>query len=126
MMSCLHEHRPELGGGGEAVHLLVRDGAHERRLARVVPAEQAVLVPALELELGVVQQNLAAVREGELAVAQLLGVVLVLLLLRVREVHLAERLPRRLLLRLVHALAPERLELVHPVVVVLHLAVHEG
>ena len=41
-------------------------------------------------------------------------------------VHLAERLPHRLLLRLVHALAPERLELVHPVVVVLHLAVHEG
>mmetsp|Transcript_40297 Transcript_40297/g.67542 ORF Transcript_40297/g.67542 Transcript_40297/m.67542 type:complete len:875 (+) Transcript_40297:1075-3699(+) len=74
----LDEHGAELGGGGETLNLLVGNGAHERGLAGVVTAEQPVAEPAKQLHLSVVQQDLRAVRERELAVAQLLGVLLLL------------------------------------------------
>mmetsp|Transcript_18011 Transcript_18011/g.45157 ORF Transcript_18011/g.45157 Transcript_18011/m.45157 type:complete len:595 (-) Transcript_18011:110-1894(-) len=77
----LHVHGAQLGRGREALDLLVGDGAHERGLARVVAPAEAVAVAALELELGLVEQHLVAVRERELAVAQLLRVVRLLLLL---------------------------------------------
>ena len=76
----LDEDGAHLVGAREALDHAVGDGAHERRLARVVLAEQAVAEAALELHLRVVQQDLGAVRKCELAVAQLFRVVLVLLL----------------------------------------------
>lgn len=57
----LHEHRAHLVDGREAVHLAVRDGAHQRRLARVVATQQSVPLPAQQLQVGVVQQNLSIV-----------------------------------------------------------------
>mmetsp|Transcript_5929 Transcript_5929/g.20180 ORF Transcript_5929/g.20180 Transcript_5929/m.20180 type:complete len:1091 (-) Transcript_5929:63-3335(-) len=99
----LDEDGAELVGGGEALDLAVGDGAHERGLARVVLAQQAVVGAALELEVGVVEENLGAVGEGEAAVAQLLGVVVVVLLLLVLHVahgHLEHVLASRGNLRL--------------------------
>ena len=75
----LDKHRAQLRGGREALDLLVGDGAHQGGLARVVAPAEAVAVATLELELRLVEQHLVAVRERELAVAQLLGVVSLLL-----------------------------------------------
>mmetsp|Transcript_15670 Transcript_15670/g.31651 ORF Transcript_15670/g.31651 Transcript_15670/m.31651 type:complete len:513 (-) Transcript_15670:724-2262(-) len=77
----LDKHGAQLGRWREAFDLLVGDGAHQRGLARVVAAAEAVAVAALELELRLVEQHLVAVRERELAVAQLLGVIGLFLLL---------------------------------------------
>mmetsp|Transcript_18291 Transcript_18291/g.55000 ORF Transcript_18291/g.55000 Transcript_18291/m.55000 type:complete len:572 (+) Transcript_18291:826-2541(+) len=76
----LHKHGAQLGLGGEAVQLLVGDGAHQRRLAGAVGAAQTIAAPALEPEAGVGQQNLATVGQRELAVAQVLALVVLQLL----------------------------------------------
>mmetsp|Transcript_8226 Transcript_8226/g.9973 ORF Transcript_8226/g.9973 Transcript_8226/m.9973 type:complete len:462 (-) Transcript_8226:1297-2682(-) len=65
----LDKHGAQLRRRRETFHLLVCNGAHQRRLARVVLATQAVAVAALELELGLVQEHLVAVGERKLAVA---------------------------------------------------------
>mmetsp|Transcript_7118 Transcript_7118/g.14402 ORF Transcript_7118/g.14402 Transcript_7118/m.14402 type:complete len:1078 (+) Transcript_7118:324-3557(+) len=74
----LHEHGAELGAGGEALHLLVSDGAHESGLAGIVATKETIAFTTEQLHLSVVQQNLGAVGESELAVAQLLGILLLL------------------------------------------------
>mmetsp|Transcript_33773 Transcript_33773/g.85509 ORF Transcript_33773/g.85509 Transcript_33773/m.85509 type:complete len:691 (+) Transcript_33773:978-3050(+) len=80
----LHVHGAHLVGGREAVDLVGRNRAHERRLADAVGAAQAVTAAALEHQARVVEQDLAAVRQRELAVGQrrALHVVLQVLLLR--------------------------------------------
>mmetsp|Transcript_14470 Transcript_14470/g.27591 ORF Transcript_14470/g.27591 Transcript_14470/m.27591 type:complete len:882 (+) Transcript_14470:386-3031(+) len=77
----LDEDGTDLGHVGEALHLVVRDGPHQRGLSGVISAQETVTLTTLQLHLGVVEQNLGTVREGELAVAQLLGVVVLVLLL---------------------------------------------
>lgn len=57
-------------------HLAVGDGAHKRGLADAVGAAQAVAVAAHQAHQGVVEQDLGAIGEGELAVAQLLALLL--------------------------------------------------
>mmetsp|Transcript_5770 Transcript_5770/g.19022 ORF Transcript_5770/g.19022 Transcript_5770/m.19022 type:complete len:576 (-) Transcript_5770:69-1796(-) len=88
----LDEDGLDLVRGREALELPVRDGPHQRRLAAVVAAEEAVLVAALELHLRVVEEDLRAVGQRELAVAELLRRVLLFFLLlddhhRRRGVH---------------------------------------
>ena len=94
--------RLELVGRREAVELPARDRAHERRLARAVRAAEPVAAAAQQAEARVVQQDLAAVREREAAVAELLVLVVVALVLP------AERLDGALLAHLGHALCHER------------------
>jgi hypothetical protein len=73
----LHVHGAQLVGGREAVDLAVGDRAHERRLADAVGAAQAVAVAAQQAHRRVVEQDLGTVGQRELAVAQLLALVLV-------------------------------------------------
>ena len=77
----LDEDGADLVSVGEALDLVVGDGAHEGSLTGIVAAEETVVLTTLELHLGVVEQNLGTVREGERAVAKLLGIVVLLLLL---------------------------------------------
>mmetsp|Transcript_12266 Transcript_12266/g.38717 ORF Transcript_12266/g.38717 Transcript_12266/m.38717 type:complete len:879 (-) Transcript_12266:150-2786(-) len=91
---------------GEALDLALGDRAHQRRLAAVVLAEQAVTVATLEPHLRVEEKDFSAVRERELAVAQLLRVVLLLLGrvvdARVRLALVADRRGRHLCRCAVH------------------------
>mmetsp|Transcript_42409 Transcript_42409/g.82956 ORF Transcript_42409/g.82956 Transcript_42409/m.82956 type:complete len:387 (-) Transcript_42409:1245-2405(-) len=75
----LHVHRLEHVLGGEAVDLAVGDGTHQRRLAAAVVAAHAVALSALEMEARVVEQDLGSVPERELAVAQVLAVLVLVL-----------------------------------------------
>mmetsp|Transcript_10622 Transcript_10622/g.30457 ORF Transcript_10622/g.30457 Transcript_10622/m.30457 type:complete len:700 (+) Transcript_10622:293-2392(+) len=76
---CLDEDRAQLGW--EGLDLGLRHGAHQSSLATVVGAEKAVTVATAKLKLGVVEEDLGAVGEGELAVAEHLLAVVNLLLL---------------------------------------------
>ena len=76
-----HKHRLDFICRRKPFELPIRNRPHQRRLAAVVAAEQAVLVAPLELHLRVVEEDLRAVGERERAVAELLGVVVLLLLL---------------------------------------------
>eukprot|EP00051_Salpingoeca_urceolata_P026343 m.476960 g.476960 ORF g.476960 m.476960 type:complete len:1145 (-) comp20711_c0_seq1:131-3565(-) len=76
----LDKHGADFAGVGKALDRAVGNRAHERRLARLVGAEQAVAVSAEELEARVVEQNLRAVGEGKREVAEELGGVVVFLL----------------------------------------------
>ena len=73
-------HRAQLRRRREALELPVGDRPHQRRLAAPVGAAQAVARPALEAQARVVEQDLASVRERELAVAQVDADVVVVLL----------------------------------------------
>ncbi|SPQ23864.1 1521e1a3-eedc-455a-b5da-4054f20718a4 [Thermothielavioides terrestris] len=64
---------------GEALDLLVVDGAHQGGLAGAVGAAQTVALATLEAEVGLVEQNLGTVGEREGAVAQILALLLVIL-----------------------------------------------
>lgn len=70
----------ELLLGWEAVNLVVGDGAEERRLARGLGRHDAVALAALEVEAGVVEEDAGPVRQGELAVAEVLALLLVVVL----------------------------------------------
>uniref|UniRef100_A0A1J3GZS4 Uncharacterized protein n=2 Tax=Noccaea caerulescens TaxID=107243 RepID=A0A1J3GZS4_NOCCA len=72
----LDVHGAQLRLGREAVQLAVGDGAHEGGLAGAVGAAQAVALAALQVQAGIVQQDLATVGQGELAVAQVLALLL--------------------------------------------------
>mmetsp|Transcript_56231 Transcript_56231/g.168356 ORF Transcript_56231/g.168356 Transcript_56231/m.168356 type:complete len:252 (-) Transcript_56231:1024-1779(-) len=65
----------------ESLHLVVRDGSHQSGLTRIVATEKTIIFTTLQLHLCVVEQNLGTVREGELAVAQLLRIVVFVFLL---------------------------------------------
>ena len=77
----LDEDGTDLGNVGEALDLVVGDGTHEGGLAGIVTTEKTVVLTTLELHLGVVEKNLGTVSEGELAVTELLGIVVLILLL---------------------------------------------
>ena len=77
----LDEDGTDLGNVGEALDLVVGDGTHEGGLAGIVTTEKTVVLTTLELHLGVVEKNLGTVSEGELAVTELLGIVVLVLLL---------------------------------------------
>mmetsp|Transcript_22654 Transcript_22654/g.65223 ORF Transcript_22654/g.65223 Transcript_22654/m.65223 type:complete len:554 (+) Transcript_22654:1069-2730(+) len=77
----LDEDGADLVGVGEALDLVVGDGTHEGGLTGIVATEETVILTTLELHLGVMEQNLGTVREGERAVAKLLGVVVLIVLL---------------------------------------------
>ncbi|KAF3396471.1 hypothetical protein F1880_007236 [Penicillium rolfsii] len=62
---------------GETLKLLVVDSAHEGGLAGTVGAEETVTLTTLEAQVGLVQQNLGTVGQGEGAVAQILTLLLV-------------------------------------------------
>ena len=66
----------ELLGAGEARERAGRDGAHERGLAAAVVAEEAVDAAAAHVEVRRVEQDLAAVGELELDVAEDLALAL--------------------------------------------------
>mmetsp|Transcript_2786 Transcript_2786/g.7400 ORF Transcript_2786/g.7400 Transcript_2786/m.7400 type:complete len:584 (-) Transcript_2786:148-1899(-) len=68
----LDVHGAELLGGREPVNLAVVDRLHQGRLAATVGAAQAVTLTLLHVEGGVVEENQGAVREGEVALAQIL------------------------------------------------------
>ena len=72
----------ELLLGWEAVNLVVGDGAEERRLARGLGRHDAVALAALEVEAGIVEEDAGPVRQGELAVAEVLALLLVVVLER--------------------------------------------
>eukprot|EP00123_Amoebidium_parasiticum_P008551 comp18880_c0_seq1/m.20971 comp18880_c0_seq1/g.20971 ORF comp18880_c0_seq1/g.20971 comp18880_c0_seq1/m.20971 type:complete len:624 (+) comp18880_c0_seq1:668-2539(+) len=73
-----YKHRAQLILGGEALETVVGNGAQERRLATVVLAEHTIAVATLEAQVGVAEQNLGAVGQAEVAVAELLGIALLL------------------------------------------------
>mmetsp|Transcript_15787 Transcript_15787/g.37734 ORF Transcript_15787/g.37734 Transcript_15787/m.37734 type:complete len:676 (-) Transcript_15787:107-2134(-) len=101
----LDVHRLEHVRRREVVDLPVGDGAHERRLAAAVVAAHTVAHAALQVEARVVEEDLGAVAERELAVAEVLALVVVVLgnvlghrlLEAAREQRLAQR--RRVALR---------------------------
>ncbi|QBZ65042.1 hypothetical protein PoMZ_06746 [Pyricularia oryzae] len=66
---------------GEALDLLVVDGAHEGGLSGTVGAAKTVTLATLETEMGLVEKNLGTVGERERAVAQVLTLLVVSLLL---------------------------------------------
>ena len=61
----LHEDRLQLVALGEALELLVGDGAHQRGLAALVGAQEAVEAVPLQVHLGIAQQGQGAVGQGE-------------------------------------------------------------
>mmetsp|Transcript_78810 Transcript_78810/g.124366 ORF Transcript_78810/g.124366 Transcript_78810/m.124366 type:complete len:738 (-) Transcript_78810:18-2231(-) len=93
----LHEDGLQLISLGEALELLVGDGAHQRGLAALVGAQQAVETVALEVHLGIAQQGQGTVgqREGALVKVHALGVLLLDFLLGLRgDLHLGPQLLR--------------------------------
>lgn len=68
----------DLVGGRETLDLAVGDGAHEGRLSGTVLTAQTVAVATLETESGGVEKDLGTVGKRELAVAQILALLLVL------------------------------------------------
>mmetsp|Transcript_9350 Transcript_9350/g.21219 ORF Transcript_9350/g.21219 Transcript_9350/m.21219 type:complete len:1082 (+) Transcript_9350:301-3546(+) len=79
----LNEHALELVALGEALQLLVGDGTHQRGLAALVRAQEAVEAVALQVHLGVAEQREGTVgqREGALVEVHALGVLILDLLL---------------------------------------------
>mmetsp|Transcript_22096 Transcript_22096/g.37598 ORF Transcript_22096/g.37598 Transcript_22096/m.37598 type:complete len:759 (-) Transcript_22096:45-2321(-) len=77
----LDENGTDLVNVRESLNLISGDGSHECGLSRIVRSEQSVSVSALELHLGVVEQNLGSVGKGELAIAEFLGIVVVVVFL---------------------------------------------
>ena len=84
----LDVHSPELLRGGEALDLAVVDRLHERGLAAAVGAAETVALALLHVEGGVVEENERTVREGEVALAEVLA------LLVLDDEHLLARLVR--------------------------------
>ena len=62
---------------GEALDLLVVDGAHEGGLSGTVGAEETVTLAALQAESGLVEQDLGTVGQVEGAVAEILTLLLI-------------------------------------------------
>mmetsp|Transcript_12146 Transcript_12146/g.21868 ORF Transcript_12146/g.21868 Transcript_12146/m.21868 type:complete len:547 (-) Transcript_12146:594-2234(-) len=113
----LHVDRLQLRGRGEALELVIGNGAHEGRLAAAVVPAQAVPLPALHVQPRIVQQNLATVRQRKLAVAQILALLIVLhhnLLLRLLEGALLELDSHGLVLRITHKSGKVGLNQLHP------------
>mmetsp|Transcript_28813 Transcript_28813/g.85262 ORF Transcript_28813/g.85262 Transcript_28813/m.85262 type:complete len:363 (+) Transcript_28813:1693-2781(+) len=102
----LHVHRAELRRRREALHLAIGNCTHERRLASTVGATEAVALALLQAQARHVEQNLGAVRERKLAVAQVLARLIVLLQRCLGA--------RRLLLGLVQALGDGGVRLSRP------------
>ena len=73
----LDEHGLDLGLLGEALDLLVVDGAHEGGLAGTVGTAKTVALATLETEVGLVEKNLGTVGKGEGAVAEILTLLIV-------------------------------------------------
>eukprot|EP01137_Pigoraptor_chileana_P035059 Opistho-2@28521 len=72
----LDENGANLVLGGEAVDLVLSNGAEKRRLARVILADKSVAVSTHKLELRVVEENLRAISERKGGVAELLRILL--------------------------------------------------
>ncbi|TLS26533.1 hypothetical protein PpBr36_04202 [Pyricularia pennisetigena] len=66
---------------GEALDLLIVDGAHESGLSGTVGTAKTVALATLETKVGLVEKNLGTVGERECAVAQVLSLLVVSLLL---------------------------------------------
>eukprot|EP00754_Rhynchopus_humris_P032169 Rhum_TRINITY_DN15381_c8_g1::Rhum_TRINITY_DN15381_c8_g1_i1::g.154768::m.154768 len=111
----LDEHRPHLRARREPLHLVVGDGLQQRRLTALVGSQQTVLQTAQELHRRVLQQDLGAVGQREVAVAQLRRVLLLLLLLAAhqRRAHVEQARRHALGLRLVRHLADRLRPRVH-------------
>ena len=62
---------------GEALDLLVVDGAHEGRLAGAVGTAETIALAALETQVRLVKEDLGTVGQGESAVAQVLTLLLI-------------------------------------------------
>lgn len=75
----LNEHCLDLALLRESLDLLVVDGTHEGGLSGTVGTTQTVTTAALEADAGVVEQDLGTVGEGELTLAKV-GVLIVLVL----------------------------------------------
>ncbi|TKW55191.1 hypothetical protein CTA1_1265 [Colletotrichum tanaceti] len=73
----LDEDGLDLGLLGETLDLLVVDGAHEGGLAGTVGAAKTVALATLETEVGLVEQDLGTVGEGEGAVAEILTLLII-------------------------------------------------
>lgn len=69
--------RADLVRGGEAFNLTVGDGAHQRRLSGTVLTAETVSVTTFETEGSRVEQNLGTVSQGELAVAKIFALLLI-------------------------------------------------
>jgi hypothetical protein len=76
----LHVDCLELVRGREVLDLPIGDGAHERSLAASVVPAHTIPLAAFEMEARIVEENLGAVAQRELAVAQVLAVVVLVLL----------------------------------------------
>eukprot|EP00128_Syssomonas_multiformis_P003089 Colp12_sorted_trinity150504_noHs@15450 len=72
----LDEDGTELIRRGEALDLAVVDGAHEGGLTHTVGTAETVTLTTLEVEAGVVEQNHTTISEGELAVAEILTLLI--------------------------------------------------
>ena len=68
------------GRVGETLDLVVGNGTHQSGLTTIVGSEKTVTLTALELHLGVVQQNLGTVGQGERTVAEFLCIIVVIFL----------------------------------------------
>lgn len=62
---------------GETLKLLVVDSTHESGLTSTVGTEETVTLTTLQAEMGLVQQDLGTIGQGERAVAQILTLLLV-------------------------------------------------
>mmetsp|Transcript_5904 Transcript_5904/g.10834 ORF Transcript_5904/g.10834 Transcript_5904/m.10834 type:complete len:714 (+) Transcript_5904:2173-4314(+) len=65
----------------ESLHLSVGDRPHQGRLTTVVTTAETITSTTLQAQLGLVQENLVTVSQGELTVAQIFTLLIVLLLL---------------------------------------------
>ena len=75
---------------GEVFDLAIGNGLHECRLAATVVAAHAVALAALQVEACVVEEDLGAIPERELTIAQILA-IFVLILLRIQRVCVCVR-----------------------------------
>mmetsp|Transcript_27530 Transcript_27530/g.56392 ORF Transcript_27530/g.56392 Transcript_27530/m.56392 type:complete len:443 (+) Transcript_27530:1644-2972(+) len=78
----LDEDGPDLSHIRETFNLVVRNGSHESCLSRIISTKKTITLTALKLHLGVVQKNLGTIGKSELAVAQLLSIILLIILVR--------------------------------------------
>ena len=77
----LNKDGPDGAGVGESLDLVVGDGPHEGGLSGVVSSKETVVLSPLKLHFGVVEEDLGTVGKGEVAVAELLGIIVVVVLL---------------------------------------------
>ena len=75
---------------GEVFDLAIGNGLHECRLAATVVAAHTVALAALQVEACVVEEDLGAIPERELAIAQILA-IFVLILLMIQRVCVCVR-----------------------------------